>query len=92
LKIGPEEGNSQLAFTTEMAVHPNYSSNNFNNSSSNRQNFSSASTVAAADAVVFAGRPLPPNWEISYTENGEKYFIELAKNKNENKISFILIS
>jgi hypothetical protein len=23
-----------------------------------------------------SGRPLPPNWEISYTENGEKFFID----------------
>jgi hypothetical protein len=28
--------------------------------------------------VDLSGRPLPPNWEISYTENGEKFFIEFV--------------
>ncbi|KAL3100955.1 hypothetical protein niasHS_001415 [Heterodera schachtii] len=41
---------------------------------------------ASASAAVFSsstgggvgggGRPLPPNWENSYTENGEKYYID----------------
>ncbi|KAI3414276.1 hypothetical protein GPALN_011732 [Globodera pallida] len=37
---------------------------------------SSPTAAAAATAAVVSGRPLPPNWEISYTENGEKYFID----------------
>ncbi|KAL3098831.1 hypothetical protein niasHT_024585 [Heterodera trifolii] len=36
---------------------------------------------SSASAAVFpsstgGGRPLPPNWENSYTENGEKYYID----------------
>uniref|UniRef100_A0A1I8BE80 WW domain-containing protein n=1 Tax=Meloidogyne hapla TaxID=6305 RepID=A0A1I8BE80_MELHA len=46
----------------------NHCNNNSNNNSTNND----------ADFLLSAssGRPLPPNWEISYTENGEKFFID----------------
>uniref|UniRef100_A0A914GWI7 Uncharacterized protein n=1 Tax=Globodera rostochiensis TaxID=31243 RepID=A0A914GWI7_GLORO len=37
---------------------------------------SPTAAAVAATAAAVSGRPLPPNWEISYTENGEKYFID----------------
>uniref|UniRef100_A0A914KNL1 WW domain-containing protein n=1 Tax=Meloidogyne incognita TaxID=6306 RepID=A0A914KNL1_MELIC len=44
--------------------------NHCNNSSNNPPN--NADLLLSASS----GRPLPPNWEISYTENGEKFFID----------------
>lgn len=32
--------------------------------------------VSGQQLTMISDGPLPPNWEISYTENGEKYFIE----------------
>uniref|UniRef100_A0A183CB03 WW domain-containing protein n=1 Tax=Globodera pallida TaxID=36090 RepID=A0A183CB03_GLOPA len=40
------------------------------------QNKQQLNIVALQKAVAVLNGPLPPNWEISYTENGEKYFID----------------
>nr|CAD2208628.1 unnamed protein product [Meloidogyne enterolobii] len=44
----------------------------------NHCNNSNNNTTNNGDLLLSAssGRPLPPNWEISYTENGEKFFID----------------
>lgn len=39
--------------------------------------------IEDADMVSDARGPLPPNWEIAYSELGERYFIELAISAHE---------
>ena len=56
---------------------------NINRNNTNTNTSPSSSYPANPNSVVYSSRapteelgPLPPNWEMSYTEKGEVYFIE----------------
>jgi hypothetical protein len=49
---------------------------NYLYSSNCSQSPTGSTTSTAAMVAVDSRGPLPPNWEVAYSENGEKYFIE----------------